>query len=93
MIPNATWGNWYWPIWLVASLGAFLIAEMTAVITGGAHSLSDNTLSAWVWRSLRIMPNETIGKWTTVDLLIFCTYISIFIVWLPWHLFFRRFVG
>ena len=72
-------------IWLIAVLVSFLGVEIFALATGGL------TLSSWIWEHLHIVENETIANWTAADLLIFCAYVSVFVVWLPWHFFFHRF--
>lgn len=77
--------NAYWTLWLIAVLITFLGVEIFALTTGGL------TLSSYVWSHLHIVKRETIGQWTATDLLIFCAYISVFVIWLPWHFFFRKF--
>lgn len=81
-----TWGNWYWPIWLIVVLLSFLPMEIFALFTN--HK---NTLSDWIWVHLRITATTTVGQWTAADLLTFLAYVSIFILWLPWHFWFHRF--
>jgi hypothetical protein len=77
----------YWPVWLGAVLGTFLLRELWALASGRPQ----DTLSDWVWRTLHITAHETVRQWSAADLLLFCTYMSVFVIWLPWHFFFRRF--
>ena len=79
--------NHYWPIWLGITVGTFLLREIWALASG--HS--EDTLSDWVWRNLHIVSHQTIGQWSAADLLLFCVYVSVFMIWLPFHFFFRRF--
>ena len=77
----------YWPLWLGATVGTFLLRELWALATGHPEA----TLSDWVWAHLHIVARETITQWSAADLLLFCVYVSVFILWLPAHFFFRRF--
>jgi hypothetical protein len=77
----------YWPIWLAVTVGTFLLREVWALASGHAQ----DTLSDWVWRNLHIVAHETAGQWSAADLLLFCTYVAIFMIWLPFHFFFHRF--
>lgn len=77
----------YWPVWLACGIGAFLLREIWALASGR----SQDTLSDWVWLHLHIVRNETIGAWSATDLLLFCVYMSVFVLWLPWHFFLRKF--
>lgn len=77
----------YWPLWLVIVTGSFLFREIWAL----ASKRPQDTLSDWVWTHLHIVAKERIGQWSAVDLLVFCVYVSVFVVWLPWHFFFRDF--
>lgn len=79
------WGEWYWPIWLGAALGALLGPEIYALATD-AH----NTLSWWVWQHLRIVVGESPGQWSAVDALTFGAWMVI-ITWLTFHFWLRRF--
>ena len=81
-----TWGRYYWPWWLLALLITFLGPEIYSLAVSAGNSLSD-----WVWTTLKIVRNETIGQWSATDLLLFCAYVAIFMCWLPWHFFFHRF--
>ena len=60
-----TWGNWYWPIWLVIVTATFLGPEIYSLITDHGP----NTLSAWVWKTLQIGRNETPLQWSAADAL------------------------
>jgi hypothetical protein len=86
-----TWGKYYWPVWLVAVFFTSIPADIYAYVTQIDHII-DNTLSNWFWTSLHIQQHENLGNWSAATLLIFCAYVSIFVVWLPWHLFFRKFL-
>ena len=86
---NMTWGPVYWPWWLAISLSSLLGGEIFALITDGKHL--DNTLSEWVRTTLHIVKGENIFQWNAADILTFCAYVSIFIVWLPYHFWWRKF--
>jgi hypothetical protein len=77
--------NLYWIIWCSAFLASFLVVEIFALATGGL------SLSEWVWLHLHIVRKETIGQWSAADLLLFLTYISVFVLWLPAHFWFHKF--
>ena len=77
----------YWPIWLGVTVGTFLLREIWALAT----KRPADTLSQWIWLHLHIIRQETIGQWSATDLLLFCVYVSVFVIWLPAHFFFRRF--
>jgi hypothetical protein len=77
----------YWTIWLIAGTGAFLAYEILALIT--RHP--ENTLSNWVWVHLKIHLGESITQWSAGDLLTFAVYISVFVLWLPWHFWLGKF--
>lgn len=77
----------YWPVWLAVTLGTFLLREIWALVAGRPG----DTLSTWVWDQLHIVARESITQWSAADLLLFCVYISVFVVWLPWHWWFRKF--
>lgn len=82
---GATWGNTVWPTWLSVFIGLFLAAELYALKTNSA-----NTLSAWVWRILQISRNEPISAWGAGDFLTFGVWVVLF-TWLTFHFFFGRF--
>lgn len=82
---GATWGNTVWPIWLGVSVSVFLGFEIWGLVTNSA-----NTLSAWVWRALKISANESISQWTASDYLTFGIWVVLF-SWLTFHFFFGRF--
>lgn len=81
----ATWGAWYWTTVLAAGLAAVLPAEFIALFTNSA-----NTLSAWVWRILHVVPNQDWLKWSAEDYLVFGCW-CIMVSWLTAHFFFGRF--
>jgi hypothetical protein len=72
-------------VWLFGALSIFLAFEIFALVTNPA-----NTLSAWVWESLGIHRNESIGAWTALDFLVFGIWLTL-LVWLTFHFFFGRF--
>lgn len=76
---------WFW--WIIASLVTFLAYEIFALVTG--HG--ENTLSNWVWQHLKIHAGESITQWSAGDLLTFAAYITIFVLWLPWHFWLGKF--
>lgn len=75
-----TWGTWYWPAWLLIVLAAFLGPEIYALVSGNAA----NTLSAWVWRTLKITAGESVSQWSALDFLTFGVWL-VLIVWLSFH--------
>lgn len=77
----------YWPVWLGVTIGTFLLREIWALATKHPQ----DTLSAFVWQHLHIVAKESIGHWTATDLLLFLTYVSVFVIWLPAHFWFRKF--
>lgn len=79
----ATWGNWYWPIYLtVMALG--LSPEIYALATNARNTLSD-----WVWTELKVSVDQQL-PWTAAHFLVFGFWLVI-VTWLTWHFFFRRF--
>ena len=76
---------WFW--WSIAAVGLFAAYEGISLVTG--HP--ENTLSNWVWENLHIKAGESISQWSAGDLLTFAAYITIFVVWLPWHFWFGKF--
>ena len=43
------WGNWYWPVGLIAASVAFVVPELYALATNSANTLSD-----YCWRELHV---------------------------------------
>lgn len=82
---KATWGNVYWPVFLLVALAAFLGPEIYALATGGKNSLSD-----WVWRVLVITEREPVLEWSSTDYLVFGCWM-VLVSWVTMHFFFRRF--
>jgi hypothetical protein len=76
----------YWPLWLGLLTGTFLIREIWALASG--HS--QDTLSDWVWRVLKITRHEHVTSWNSTDYLV-CGCWIVLMSWLTWHFFFRRF--
>lgn len=81
-----SWGAWYWPVWLIVSVAAFLAPEIMA-LAGGRPA---NTLSAWVWRALQITRDESFTHWSATDFLVFGAWLTL-VVWLTGHFFLGRF--
>lgn len=77
----------YWLIWLAIVLVSFLGYEIFSLATG--HP--ENTLSNWVWMHLRIHAGESVLQWSAADILTFGAYLSVFVLWLPWHFWLRKF--
>lgn len=80
------WGAVYWPVWLVTAVVTFLVPEIYALASG--HP--ENTLSDWVWRTLKIARHQNPGAWTAADFLTFGCWV-VLVVWLTAHFWFRRF--
>jgi len=79
-----TWGARYWPWFLaIAVLGFFLVPEVYALVTNYR-----NTLSFWVWSTLRVNAGEPIRKWTALHYLAAGIYL-VLVTWLTGHFFFR----
>lgn len=85
--PGSGFAQRYWAAWLGAVLVSFLWYEITALATG--HP--ENTLSSWVWYHLKIRAGESITQWSAGDLLTFGVYVSVFVLWLPWHFWLGKF--
>jgi len=79
------WGNTYWPAWLALLLVTFLPAEIYGLATGGK-----NTLSEWVWRTLKVTADESFWKFSATDYLVFGTWI-VLVSWLTLHFFLHKF--
>jgi hypothetical protein len=85
--PISSFAQHYWFIWLISVIGSFLAYEIISLTDG--HP--ENTLSNWMWTHLKIRLGEGITQWSAGDLLTFSVYITVFILWLPWHFWFGRF--
>lgn len=85
--PPSVFAEHYWAAWMVAVLVSFLWLEILSLCDG--HS--ENTLSAWVWEHLKIRVGESITQWSAGDLLTFSAYVTVFILWLPWHFWLGKF--
>jgi hypothetical protein len=85
--PPSAFAQRYWAVWMVVTLAAFLWYEILSLVNG--HP--ENTLSNWVWSHLKIHAGESITQWSAGDLLVFATYVSVFICWLPAHFWWGRF--
>lgn len=82
---GATWGNIVWPWFLGVMVSVFLLFEIYGLCTNSA-----NTLSAWVWRALKISSNESVSQWSAGDFLTFGLWV-VLITWLSFHFWFGRF--
>lgn len=80
-----TWGVHYWTIWLSVLLATFLAPEIYGLCTNSA-----NTLSAWVWRALKISSHESLVYWSAADFLVFGAWLTL-VIWLTGHFFFGLF--
>lgn len=78
-----TWGRTYWPIWAITFFALFIGPEVYALVTNWR-----NTLSNWVWQTLRVTQGQHIGQWTALHLLVFGMFI-VLNVWLLGHFFFH----
>ena len=85
--PASAFAERYWAVWITAVLVSFLAYEILSLATGHA----ENTLSAWVWEHLKIRVGESITQWSAGDLLTFAAYISVFVFFVPWHMWFGKF--
>lgn len=85
--PPSHFAGLYWLYWLALSVGSFLLYEVYSLAIG--HP--ENTLSNWVWTHLKIHAGESITQWSAGDLLTFAVYVSVFVLWLPWHFWLMRF--
>ena len=83
---KVTYGSWYWPAWLAATVVTFLVVEVYALASG--HS--ENTLSDWVWRTLKITSRTTVSTWSAADALSFGVWV-VLITWLTFHLWLRKY--
>jgi len=79
-------GNTYWPVWMIATGGTFLLREIWALASGDGY----DTLSEWVWRALAITKDEPVASWSATDFLV-CGAWLVLVTWLSFHFFFRRF--
>lgn len=75
-----TWGQWYWPCWMILVAVTFFPPEFYALATSWR-----NTYSNWVWTDLGVVPGQT---WTAVHVLVFGLWIVVG-VWLTGHFFWR----
>lgn len=80
-----TWGSWLWDVIVGVPTALFLIFEIYALCTNPA-----NTLSAWVWRALKVTPDETFLQWHATAFLVFGCWI-VLVTWLTGHFFFGLF--
>lgn len=81
-----TWGKHYWPWFLILVSLAFLIPEITALITN-----VKNTLSDYAWYELDITtPKEAFSAHTAAWFLSLGMW-AVIAVWLTYHIWFERF--
>jgi hypothetical protein len=78
-----TWGKAYWPFFLLAVSGAFLIPEIYALFTNAA-----NTLSEYSWDELHVTGFQHVHSLAWYFSLI--SWILFFVV-ITMHIWFRRF--
>jgi hypothetical protein len=62
----------------------FLGPEIYALVSNSA-----NTLSAWVWRALKIHDHESFSEWSALDYLTFGLWL-VLVSWLSLHFWFGR---
>ena len=77
----ATWGKWYWPIFLILVVMEFMPAEIYAIATNTANTLSD-----YSWHELGVPAQEGVpfvhnAAW----FLTLGTYLVVS-TWLAWHI-------
>lgn len=82
---TSSWGDWYWPSWIIFNLASLGTPEIYALVTDWK-----NTLSNWVWTQLNITKNESISQWSAVDFLLFGVWM-VAVTWLTFHFFLRKF--
>lgn len=80
-----TWGPKYWPAFLVVAGLALLVPEVYALCTN-VH----NTLSWWVWQTLKVQTGVWPWQWTAGQLLTFGVW-SLVVFWLTFHFWLRWF--
>lgn len=81
-----TWGNHYWPVWMVLAFLTFIVPEAYSLFTDHGP----NTLSAYVWRLLGTVRNESVHQWGALDFLTFGIY-AVIVIWLAFHFWFGEF--
>ena len=54
-VRNITWGGWYWPAGLSIASLLFVPAEIFALLTNSANTLSD-----YCWAELHVNPHLTV---------------------------------
>lgn len=79
MIP--TWGRTYWPIAMIIVSLLFLPAEIIALVTNAANTLSD-----YSWYELHLRPGLSVH--TVAWYLSFIGWL-LFVVVITWHIWFR----
>lgn len=82
---NSTWGNYYWPGFLISFFAMLIGPEIYALITNWK-----NTLSNWVWTFLNITKNQSMSQWSATDFLLFGAWM-VTVTWLTFHFFLRKF--
>lgn len=81
-----TWGNHYWPWYLLFAFLAFIVPEVYSLVTDHGP----NTLSAFIWRLLGTTRNESITAWGALNFLTFGIYLVV-VIWLAFHFWFGEF--
>lgn len=74
-----TWGVWYWPVFVVTGLTAFLVPEIIGLCTNW-----HNTFSAAIWRMEDFKAGQPVVNWTFVHF-IFIALLLVLDLWLLGH--------
>lgn len=77
-----TWGHPYWATWATVLFVSFLIPEVYALVTNWR-----NTLSAAVWDFERLVPDQSVWKWSAAHFLFGGVFLLLF-GWLVGHFLF-----
>lgn len=83
---SATWGLWYWPAFLITSSLAFLIAEIIALATNVANTLSD-----YAWLEMGLLPLTGKNPVHTAGWFLSLGVTITVMAWLIEHIWFVRF--
>jgi hypothetical protein len=69
-----------WATWFAGSISTFLIAEFAMLLTGRPQ----DTLSANIWRMIRLTPGQSVIRWDAAHFLFIGLLILVF-AWLIGH--------
>ena len=83
---TATWGNIFWPVFIIAVSVVFLVAESYALTTNVTNTLSD-----YAWRELGIPVNSTKPVLHTAAWLLSQGAFIVVAVWLWRHIWYHEF--